>query len=126
MKNIRCALSLILVLAFVMVGFTACNLTPQSKIVGKWKDSTGLVGYEFKDDNTVKFSVLGVPVKGTYEMNVIDKTVTLTGTVLVKSISQTYEYEIKGSQLTLTDVSSGESTVYIRVEDKTTTAKPKN
>lgn len=63
-----------------------------------------------------------MPVKGTYTMDTKAETVTLTGTVLIKSITQTYKYQIEESSLILTDVSSGNAATYMR-ETAATTAK---
>lgn len=81
-----------------------------------------MVGYEFMEDGTAKFTVLGVPVNGTYTMDKKEETITMTGTVLIKSISKTYKYQIEESKLTLTDVSSGDAATYVR-DAGTTTAK---
>lgn len=122
MKKLTGVLAIILACAVFVTAFAGCLASPQKQIIGKWKDSTGIVGYEFKEDGTAEFSVLGVPVKGTYTMDTKAKTITLTGTVLIKSISQTYKYEIEESKLVLTDVSSGNAATYMR-ETAATTAK---
>ena len=122
MKKYTGALAIILVCAVFVTAFAGCMANPEKQIIGKWKDSTGIVGYEFLEDGTVKFSVLGIPVTGTYTMDKKAETVTLTGTILVKSVSQTYKYQIEESKLILTDVSSGNAATYMR-ETAATTAK---
>lgn len=122
MKKLSSVLAVILVCAVFVTAFAGCAVMPEKQIIGKWKDSTGIVGYEFLEDGTVKFSVLGVPVSGTYTMDKKAETVTLTGTIFVKSISETYKYQIEESKLTLTNVSSGDAATYIR-EAVATTAK---
>lgn len=124
MKQTKRFLALFCLIAVLAVSFSACAglpKSPQKLILGKWKDSTGLVGYEFMEDGTVKFSVLGVPVTGTYVMDTKEQTVTLTGTVLVKSYSQTYKFELEESKLTLTDQSSNNVATYMRVTTGETT-----
>lgn len=122
MKIFAKALTLILVCAVFVTAFAGCMASPEKQIIGKWKDSTGMVGYEFMEDGTAKFTVLGVPVNGTYTMDKKEETITMTGTVLIKSISKTYKYQIEESKLTLTDVSSGDAATYVR-DAGTTTAK---
>lgn len=122
MKKLTGALAVILVCVVFVTAFTGCMANPEKQIIGKWKDSTGIVGYEFFEGGTVEFSVLGIPVDGTYTMDKKEETVTLTGTVIVKSVTQTYKYLIEENKLTLTDVSSGSAATYIR-ESVSTTAK---
>lgn len=121
MKKLTGVFAIILVCAVFVTAFSGCLANPEKDILGKWKDSAGIIGYEFLEGGVVKFSVFGVPVDGTYTMDKKDETVTLTGTVLVKSISQTYKYQIEENSLILTDVSSGNATTYMRETTATTT-----
>jgi hypothetical protein len=121
MKKIRGVLAIFLVCAVFVTAFAGCMASPEKQIIGKWKDSTGIVGYEFFEDGTAEFSVLGVPVKGTYTMDTKAETVTITGTVLVTSITKTYTYALEESSLVLTDTSSGNAATYMR-ESAVTTA----
>lgn len=121
MKKLTGVLAVILICAVFITAFAGCLASPEKQIIGKWKDSAGIIGYEFLDDGTVKFSVLNVPVSGTYTLDKKAETVTITGTVLV-SITKTYKYVIEESSLVLTDVSSGKAATYIR-ETVVTTAK---
>jgi Family of unknown function (DUF5640) len=123
LKRFTQVLAIILVCAVFVTAFAGCLASPQKQIIGKWKDSTGIVGYEFMEDGTAEFSVLGVPVKGTYTMDTKEQTVTLTGTILVKSVTKTYKYQIEESSLILTDVSSGNAATYVRETVATTTTK---
>lgn len=120
MKIFAKALTLILVCAVFVTAFAGCMASPEKQIIGKWKDSTGIVGYEFFEDGTAEFSVLGVPVKGTYTLDTKAETVTITGTVLVSSITKTYTYVLEESSLVLTDTSSGNAATYIREAVATT------
>ena len=122
MKKLTRALSVILICAVLVTAFTGCMANPEKQILGKWKDSVGIVGYEFLEDGTVKFTVMGIPVTGTYTMDKKEETVTLTGSApLVGDISHTYKFVIEESKLTLTDAGSNTTTTYTRVA--TTTAK---
>jgi hypothetical protein len=122
MKKFTGVLAIILVCAVFVTAFAGCTASPEKQILGKWKDSTGIVGYEFMEDGTVKFSVLGIPITGTYTLDKKAETVTLTGTVLVKSITKIYKYQIEESTLILTDTSTNDAATYMR-EAVATTAK---
>ncbi|NLX93660.1 MAG: hypothetical protein GXZ02_07325 [Clostridiales bacterium] len=124
MKKLISVLAVLLVCAVFITAFTGCMANPEKQIIGKWKDSAGIIGYEFFEDGTVKFSVLIGNVNGTYTMDKKEETVTLTGTIPVinKSISETYKYLIEENKLTLTDLSTGNAATYIR-ESVSTTAK---
>lgn len=116
MKKTKSLLALFLVLSLAIT-LASCNLIAPSDeklILGKWKDSTGIIGYEFFDDSTVKFTALGFPVTGTYEMNTKEKTLSISGTALVTSVTFTYTYEIEGSKLSLTDTNLNKKVIYIR------------
>lgn len=120
MKKLTGALAVFMVCVVFVTSFAGCMANPEKQIVGKWKDSTGIVGYEFFENGTVEFSVLGIPVSGSYTMDKKEENITLTGTVLVKSITQTYKYQIEESKLTLTDISSGNVATYTRTAAPTT------
>ncbi|MEI6580306.1 MAG: DUF5640 domain-containing protein [Eubacteriales bacterium] len=121
MKKIIGFAAIVMALAVLMTSFAGCMLLPKQQILGKWKDSTGIIGYEFFDDGTSEFSVMGVPVKGTYTMDTKAETITMTGTVLIKTISLTYKYQFKESSLILTDEKTGNSVTYIKDVPATTT-----
>lgn len=123
MKKLTGVLAIILACAVFVTAFAGCLASPQKQIIGKWKDSTGIVGYEFFEDGTVEFSLLSVPVKGTYTLDTKEDTVTITGTVLIKSITKTYKYQIEESTLILTDISSNDAVSYMRETAATTTKK---
>lgn len=120
MRKIVGVAALILVCAVFITAFAGCLVSPKAQIIGEWKDSTGLIGYKFSEGGVAEFSVLSVPVKGTYTMDTKAETVTLTGTVLIKSVTQTYKYVIEENTLTLTDASSGNTATYFRQTIATT------
>jgi len=123
MKKLTGITAIVIACVIFLTAFSGCMASPQKQILGTWKDSTGAVGYEFLDNGTVKFTLLTLPVTGTYTMDTKAGTITMTGTILVKSVSKTYKYLIKDSSLTLTDVSSGDAATYIKEVTATTTAK---
>ena len=129
MKKFISAIAIVLVIALAAVTFVACSLPKsQSKqLIAKWSDSNNLSGYEFKEDGTVEITYVNftIPIlnqkfngsiTGVYSTNKADdvNTVTLTYTILTKSITKTYNYVVNGSSLTMTDPDSGESLVYIK------------
>lgn len=72
--------ALALVLAVVVCCFAACGFTPDKKIIGSWKDSTGVVGIEFKEGGVVKItgngsaissllSKVSIDTEGTYAVS---------------------------------------------------------
>ena len=61
MKKIT-AIALVLVLVVSL--FAACSASPSKQILGAWRDSTGTVGYEFKEGNicSITYADVTVPV----------------------------------------------------------------
>lgn len=116
MKKMKSYAALLLACLLFAAALAGCAPKPEKLIIGKWTDSTDLTAYEFMEDGTVRFSLLGADVKGRYTIDKEAGTVTLTGTVLTKSFSKTYRFVVTDSTLTLTGVDSGNSAVYIRVE----------
>lgn len=115
MKIIKTTTAVLLSCLLIAAALTGCTPKPEQLIIGKWTDSTGLTAYEFMEDRTVRFSLLGADVKAAYAIDKDAGTVTLTGTVLTKSFSKTYYFVVTDSTLTLTGVDSGDSAVYTRV-----------
>ena len=56
MKNLKKLAVVLLALVMVVTVFAACDikLTPQQKILGAWRDSTGTMGYEFLEKQNNK------------------------------------------------------------------------
>ena len=115
MKTIKSITAVLLACLLFAAALTGCAPKPEKLIIGKWTDSAGLTAYEFMEDSTVRFSVLGADIKGVYSIDKKAGTVTLTGTVLTKSISRTYRFAVTESTLTLTGIDTGDSAVYTRV-----------
>lgn len=129
MKKIIKISALLLALVLTLGAFTACSLDslkPQSKlIIGKWVDTSALnSGYEFKEDGkvTITYANFDIPVinqtfngtvEGIYTLEKSDdkNIVNISFTILLQSITKTYEYSVKDGILTLTDLDNGNSTV---------------
>lgn len=129
MKNLKKFAVVLLALALVVSVFAACDLklTPEQKIKGAWRDSTGTMGYEFLDNNACKITYADVTipiinitydgtVDGTYTVSKDDAGlyhVTVIYTILSKSVTKDYIFSVDGNALTLTDVASGTITTLL-------------
>ena len=93
-------------------------------LIGKWQDSSGMSGYEFREDGVVKITyinltvpVVNIPISGkidgTYSIN--GNSITIGYSSYSNSIRDTYYYTVSGSTLKLVNVSDGEETTYIKV-----------
>ncbi len=132
MKNIKKTLAIVLSLILIVSVFSACSIkiTPEQKLMGSWRDSTGSMGYEFKENNAcvITFLDITVPivnlpyngsVNGTYQVTKREDGnyyVQITYTVFAASITRDYMFTIDGNALTLTDVKDGSVTVYMAYE----------
>ena len=136
MKNINRVLSSVLVALVILTCFAACGMTPEEAILGSWKDSTGTMGYEFKEGNVcvinfpdVKVPILGYKydgdVNGVYTIKESEDGtcyLTITYTIGSKSSTKNYTFTIDGSALTLTDMENMTQTILIKSEAETTAA----
>lgn len=115
-------IAVLLAVIFMASAMAGCS-NPKKDIVGKWMDSASMSGYEFNDDGTVKviyvnltIPVLNVPVSGsvvgTYTLE--EETLTITYSLYSRTYTKVYSYEFKDSSLILTEIDSGERSVYIR------------
>ena len=137
MKNLKKLAVVLLAVALVVSVFAACDikLTPQQKILGAWRDSTGTMGYEFLDNNLCKITYADVTipiinikyngtVDGTYSVSKDDAGsyhVTIIYTILSKSITKDYIFSVDGNALTLTDVANGTVTTLLAYAPATST-----
>lgn len=127
-------ISLLLVAVLCLGTFAACALleTPQSEqLIAAWSDSNNLSGYEFHEDGTVKITYANftVPiintkfngtVDGAYETSESEdgekNYVTITYTILNRSLESKYEYVVEENVLTLIDADNGNKTVYVKAD----------
>lgn len=128
MKNMKRFAAIAVVLCLVVSMFAACSASPQKKILGSWRDSTGTVGYEFKEDNvcSITYADFTIPivnirydgtVPGTYTISKRDDGnyyVQIKYTVISSQIVEDYMFSVEGDALTLTNVESGEQKTLIR------------
>ena len=138
MKNLKKIAVVVLALVMVVSVFAACDLklTPQQKILGAWRDSTGTMGYEFLENNACKITYADVTlpfinlnydgtVDGTYSITKDEAGnyhVTIIFTILSKSITKDYIFSVDGNALQLSDTSDGTVTVLYAYTDPATLA----
>ncbi len=127
MKNIKKILVIALAAILVLGTFSACGASPEKKLIGVWRDSTGVTGYEFKEEGkcVVTFADVTVPifnvnlngdVDGVYTVQKREDGnyyVTITYTIYSKSVTKDYMFVVENSSLTLTDTADGTVTVLI-------------
>lgn len=125
MKHIKKFLVIALAALMVLTAFTACSASPEKKLLGSWRDSTGMTGYEFKEDGkcVVTFADVKVPilnvnfngaVDGVYSVAKRDDGlyyVTITYTIYAKSVTKDYMFTVQDSALTLQDTEDNTVTV---------------
>lgn len=107
---------------FVREGTGSVSVS-EDELLGTWMDGANLSGYNFKPDGLVEVTymnftipVLNMPINGTYTgaYSVDDGLLTITMSLRGTPITSTYNFEIKGSNLTLKDVESGDVLSYIK------------
>ncbi len=125
MKHIKKILVVTLAALMLLTVFTACGATPEKKLIGSWRDSTGMTGYEFKEDGkcVVTFADVKVPILNVNFNGAVDGVytvakredgnyyVTVTYTIYAKSVTKDYMFVVEESSLTLTDTADNSVTV---------------
>ncbi|MDO4380044.1 MAG: hypothetical protein Q4D20_04130 [Clostridia bacterium] len=131
--------ALVLVLAVVVCCFSACALTPDKKILGSWKDSTGVVGLEFKEGGVCKISgnaaaissalsAFSVDSEGTYTIVKDEATkeyhLTLNFNFVISVKLEYVITDISKDVLTFTSVDSGKVYSFVADNGTTTSSAP--
>lgn len=144
MKNLKRVLAVVLTALLVLTLFAGCTPSPEKQILGSWRDSTGTTGYEFKEGNEciITYADVTVPivnikydgsVPGTYTVSQSEdgatNYVTITYTILAKSITKIYTFAVDGNALSMTDTEDGRTVIYMAYTEPTaetteTTAAP--
>lgn len=125
MKHIKKILVISLAVLMVLTVFTACSASPEKKLIGSWRDSTAMTGYEFKEDGkcVITFADVKVPILNVDLNSDVDGVYTvakredgnyyvnITYTLYSKSVTKDYMFVVDESSLTLTDTADGTVTV---------------
>lgn len=136
MKNLKKIAVVLLTLVMVVTVFAACDvkLTPEQKIKGAWRDSTGTMGYEFLDNGVCKITYADVKIPiinisydgtldGTYSVTKDDTDqyhVTVIYTIRSKRVTKDYIFSVDGNALTLIDTAEGTTTTLLAYTDPAT------
>ena len=136
MKHLKKLAVVLLALVMVVSVFAACDIkiTPEQKILGAWRDSTGTMGYEFLENNACKITYADVKipiinitydgtVDGTYSVSKDEAGlyhVTVIYTILSKSVTKDYIFSVDGNALTLTDTADSTTTTLLAYTDPAT------
>ena len=136
MKNLKKLAVVLLALVMVVTVFAACDMkiTPEQKLMGAWRDSTGTMGYEFLENGVcnVTYADVTIPiinitydgtVPGTYSVtkdDAGDYHVTVIYTILSKSVTKDYKFTVDGNALTLIDSADGTTTTLMAYTDPAT------
>ena len=139
MKNVKRIAAVLLVAVMLLSTFAACGLfggSPEKKIIGVWRDSTGVSGYEFKEGGAcvvtlADVSIIDASINGTYSVTKGEDDnyyVSITYTVFYTSKTERYMFSVQDSSLTLTRVNDdgtfGSPVVYMAYNNEVTTAAP--
>ena len=139
MKNAKRVMSVLLVAVVLLSTFAACGLlggSPEKKIIGAWRDSTGMSGFEFKEDGIcvitpMKAGFIDTSYNGTYTVAKAEDDnyyVTITYTMLYASVTDRYMFSVQDSSLTLTKVKDdgtfASPIVYMAYTPEASTAAP--
>ena len=102
---------------------TSSNVTYDEDLLGVWRDSANLSGYEFKEGGVVSVTfvnitipVIDVPVNGTFTggYEVKDGVLSLTYYIYGKEIKGSYTYEISGNSLKMRNIKDNNLSTYIK------------
>lgn len=98
-------------------------VTPGSdELMGKWSDSTGMSGYEFKEGGIVVITyvnftvpVVNIPINGSFtgSYNVKGNKLTVSYSVYGNSMVDTFEFSVNGNSLSLKG-DDGKTSTYIK------------
>ncbi len=128
MKSVKRVLAIALVAIVALSVFSACSFSPEKKLIGTWKDSSGTAGYTFNEDGTCIIDYLGIDVSilgldydsaitGAYKVEKREDGnyyVTITYTVLSKSVTSDYMFVVEDALLTLTSTDDNSVKTFIR------------
>lgn len=133
MKIFKRTAAIVLALCLVVGVFAACKSVQQPSqeelLVGTWRDSVGIAGYEFGDTNTCKITYVDFVVPfinsnfsgnlyGAYQLSKDEDNnnyININYTCFGRTIVEKFQFSVDGDVLTLVNAESGKQTVYMRV-----------
>lgn len=140
MKNVKRTLAIVLSALLILCVFSACAASPEKKLLGSWRDSTGIRGYEFLEEGkcVITYADVTIPifnvnfngkVDGVYSVQEREdgnNYVTVTYTIYSKSVTEDFMFVVDESSLTLTNTADGTQTVLMAYSEPvvTTTEAP--
>lgn len=107
---------------FVRYGTTVSS-NDDEELIGKWRDSANMSGYEFKENGVVEVTfvnidipVINVPVNGTFTggYEIKDGVVTVTYYIYGNTIQESFTYEVSGNSLQLKNTEDGKISTYMK------------
>lgn len=109
---------------FVFVRYgTQVSSNDDEELLGKWRDSANMSGYEFKENGVVKITfvnidipVINVPVNGTFTggYEIKNGIVTVTYYIYGNTIEESFTYEVSGNSLQLKNTEDGKISTYMK------------
>lgn len=102
---------------------TGVDVSSDENLIGLWRDSANLSGYEFKENGVVEITyvnieipVLNVPVNGTFTggYEIEGDVLTMTYYIYGKTVVDSFTYEISSNSLKLKDTEDGKVSTYIK------------
>lgn len=102
---------------------TNASAASDDDLLGLWRDSANMSGYEFKENGVVEITfvnieipVVNVPVNGTFTgaYDIEDGVLTLTYYIYGKAITNSYTYKIESNSLKLKDTEDGKISTYMK------------
>ncbi len=102
---------------------TSVSVTSDDELLGLWRDSANMSGYEFKENGVVEITyvnieipVVNVPINGTFTgaYEIEDGVLTLTYYIYGNTITNSYTYEISSNSLKLKNTEDGKTSTYMK------------
>lgn len=104
---------------------TTAAPTAEELLIGKWRDSADMSGYEFFEDGTVEVTYvnltvpfINIPVNGTTKgtYTVKDDTIITKFSIYSATIDTIFKFKVTEKELSMTNLEEFETATYMRVE----------
>ncbi len=102
---------------------TNLQTSQDEELLGTWRDSANMSGYEFKENGVVEITfvnidipVVNMPINGTFTgaYEIEDGVLTLTYYIYGNTITESYTYEISGNGLQLKNTKDAKISTYMK------------